>query len=587
MALALAGCPGDDADATGDSEDTPGTSSGGAMSTDSTGPDVDGSTGATQGSASSDGADGTTSTDGGADTTGEPPTGEGRARLLILETDDEETPVQLSLIDYDQGVLDATPVHEPPRDGEITTWGISPGGGWIFYRVSRRESDDLYVAAYADGQAQAPVLVDADPVPADANVGTANFLDDDSALVFFSVSEGDGGDATQWLVTLDGAPSAPVSITAPLGDGELLGSAVELGPPGAGALLEADFEGTGAIDLHLATLDPGDVPSTTRLSEHALPEQDVAFASARMAADGSFCIYRADANIDGVNELFWVGLGEVPTAAMMLNPALTEDGSLLANRVAPDGRWVSWWQGEDVPGEVYMAATDGETPAAAQIISGPGANEAYPAPSVFSADGEYYAYTAEHDIAGNRDAYLVDVSAAVPGTPERINGALIPGGEVDTIVFGPAVEYVYYAAFQDQLARELYRAPIVDGVPGIPQKVSGDLVDNGQVSGEMLFSGDGTLLAYSANQDVPGRQELYLVELGARVAESVRVNPDLPGVDEVQFGVRFSDDDSAIVYQTRGNAGPRTLWLEDRTDGLENPVMVSERVFGYRPLPTR
>ena len=192
----------------------------------------------------------------------------------------------------------------------------------------------------------------------------------------------------------------------------------------------------------------------------------------------------------------------------------------------------------------------------------------------------------EHDLAGNRDAYLVDVSGDVPGTPERINAALVPGGEVDTIVFAPDASYVYYAAFQDQLARELYRAPITDAAPGIPEKVSGELVDNGQVSGEMRFSNDGTLMAYTANQDVPARQELYLVELTERLAEPVRINPDLPGVDEVQFGVRFSSDDTAILYQTQGNAGSRTLWLEDRTDGLENPVLITERVFGYAALPT-
>jgi len=540
--------------------------------------------GSTSGS-SSTGADDTTTTGGMA--------GDGRARLLLGTGGRLGNGFStLSVFDYDAGQTSDTAVHEPLDASRlIFNWGVSSDAQYVWWRTgdTRSEDDRSFVAPYADGAAGVPTRVNGAPAPDPGLGGNLSFTDDDSAIVFFAIANGMGEDPGIWINAAGGdEPQAPVLLHPALSAGDDVDSDLTVGPGDAGITFSGDLTGAGLTNLHLASSDPAQAGMATPLTLHDDPAQDVVFGSVRWLSDGSGLLYRADTDTDELDELWWVGLaGPMPTAPVKVNDPIAPGSGLLAVRLAPNASAVAWWVGEGSNGEIGYAPLDAGGPGVVETLSTTGANEAFAPGLRWSPNSDALIYLAEHDTAGNRDAYYVDFSGGAAAAPERINGALIPGGEVVSTYFGPEGQYLYYVAQQDDEGAELYRVPVVDGVPLGSEKLSRQLVDGGGLSGEVVFAPDGSSLIYSGEQDATTRRELYQVELGPDPGPAQRVNPDLPPGSEVQFAATYSADGSMIVYGTREGGELLTLWLEDLTDDeLGNPIEVSAAVQGYNVLAT-
>ena len=592
MLVALTGCPDDppmtEGDGSSDTTAAPTDTGGDTIGTtaETTTDVADTTAGSTSGDSSSSG-------DGDSTTTGTM-AGDGRVRLLLGsggELGDGFT--ALSIFEYDAGQTSDVVVHDPlPADRLIFNWGVSRGGQYVYWRtgdIDDDEDDDRsFVAPYADGVAGMPTRINGAPAPDPSLGGNPSFSDDDSAIVFFAIANAMGDDPGIWInAGGGGAPDAPVLLHPALGPGDDVDFDLSVGPGDAGVAFNGDFTGAGLTNLHLASSDPARAGAAMPLTLHDDPAQNVVFGSVRWLPDGSALLYRADSDTDMLDELWWVGLsGAMPTAPVKVNDVIAPGSGLSAVRIAPDGSAVAWWVGEGGSGDIAYALLDAGGPALAEVLSTGGSNEAFAAGLRWSPNSDALIYLGEHDTAGNRDAYYVDMSGPTPVDPERINGALIPGGQVLSAYFGPEGQYLYYVAQQDEEGAELYRVPVVDGVPLASEKLSGDLVDGGSLSGEVVFAPDGSSLIYTGEQDASTRRELYRVELGDDPGPSERVNPDLgPGV-EVQFAATYSADSSIIVYGTREDTELLTLWLEDLTDGLANPIEVSTEVQGYNVLPT-
>lgn len=596
LMVGTTGCPDDPTPADDGGTETDASTGTGDPSSESTGALADGTTTAATDSTGT--AADTTSTgmvdDTASDTTGEP-AGDGRIRVLLGTGGRLGAGfVTLSILTYDAGAQTDVAVNEPLADDRvIANWGVSPAGGYIYFRTAGVGSDDdrAFLARYEDGQTDAAVRYNGPPAPDPGLGGNPVFTEDDRALVFFAAANNAGEDPTMWISGTDeGAPDAPIALHPALGPGDDINFEANIGPADAGVVVTGDFTGGNLNNLHLASSDPDDAGTVTQLSAHTQPEQGVAFASSVWTPDGSAVLYRADADIDAVNELWWVGLGgAMPSAPTKINDPLIAGQTLLPVRVSSDSRAVVYWAGTGSEGNVFVSYLDAAMPTAPVVVSSLGNDQAFPNSLIWAPDGGALIYTGQHDTAGNRDAYYVDMSGAMPGQPERINGELISGGQVMSIVFGPTGEFLYYVAPQDQAGAELYRARLIDRVPGIPEKVSGPLTDGGNLSGEIIFAPDGSALLYTGNAEDAGQQELFMVPLvDGELGEVLKVNPDLNNGTEVQFATRFSDDSSALIYRTRADGDEALpLWLEDLTDGLANPILLADAVQGYRVLPLR
>ncbi|MBL4685523.1 MAG: hypothetical protein JKY37_13090 [Nannocystaceae bacterium] len=563
------------------------------------GPTTTGSA-ATENSTTADAVDTTASSEASSDnasgdgSTTRRPTVDGRIRLLLGEGGRLGAGFEtLSVLDYDAGSVTKTAVHDPLPAGRIVAFsGISPAKTLVYFRTrdtSKADNDRGFVAAYADGETEDPVQINVAPSPVPGLGGTPEFTDDDTSLFFFARGGASGTDPGIWVIDdLSGTFGPPVLVHPPLGAGDDVNSDIVVGPGAVGMAFTGDFSGSDLNNVYLASSQFAAVGAVLPLSLHDDPAQTVAFVSIRWAPDGSALMYRADTETDGVNEVWWVGLaGEVPTVPIKINNPLATDETITALRVAPDSRTVAYWSGDATSGEVSISYIDGDAPSAPMVVSTPTAGAAFPNSLRFSPSGDGLIYTAEHDTPGNRDAYYVELSGALPASPERINGELLPGAAVMSVVFGPDANFLYYVAPQNQAGGELFRAELLGGVPAAPERLSGELTDGGGLSGEIIFSPVGDALLYTAFQDSTSRQELYLVPLGDEPGPSVKVNDTLGQGVEVQFTARFSADGSVVAYRTRERMADVTpLLIDDLSDGPGNPIVLIDVVQGYKVLPT-
>lgn len=498
----------------------------------------------------------------------------------------------LSLVEIADGQRVDTPVARDLGPGRVIAhWSTSNTLAYIAYRTAAGEGrgdDRSFLVGYDDGIVGAPMRIDARPVPSPSLGGNARFTDDDGTVAFFSDDLAGEAPALWFADTADDGSLSPVPLHPPLAAGDTVRNDLAIGPGDAGIAFGGDLTAAGLNNLHLATGTPQTGASVTPLSVHDDPAQAVAFASIQWIPDGSAIVYRADADIDGLNELWWVGLpGGVPTTPRKINDALSPGDSLSAVRIAPDSRSVVYFTGAGTQGEIYMASLQGAAPGPAQVVSTPSPGAAFASGLRYSPSGDALTYTADHNAPGNRDAYYVDLSGDRPATPERINGDLLAGSSVLSVFFGPDDGYLYYVAPQQQAAAELYRVPLLGGIPGVPERISAPLADGGTLTGELTFSPDGSRVLYHATEARGAPFELFMVELGDTPGAVVKINGTLSGAFEVQPAARFSADGSAVVYRIADRLGATfPLLLEDVGDEATNPITLTDFVQGYEVLPT-
>jgi Tol biopolymer transport system component len=233
-----------------------------------------------------------------------------------------------------------------------------------------------------------------------------------------------------------------------------------------------------------------------------------------------------------------------PGVSVKLNPALVPDGDVDEFALSPTGTTVAYIADQETSGRHELYLVDLANPGVSVKVSAPLEFGRDVFAFAFSPDGSRIAYRADQDTDDISELYIVAV--AQPGASAKLNATLPPAGEVlAPIVFSPDGTRVAYRADQDTLNEiELFMVDIA--VPGVTFQLNSQLTTDGDVTDGISFSPDGTQVAYVADQDVDSTLELYNT-LVTQPGTSTKLNGPLVNEGDVcQF--EWSPDSSRVVY---------------------------------------
>lgn len=142
---------------------------------------------------------------------------------------------------------------------------------------------------------------------------------------------------------------------------------------------------------------------------------------------------------------------------------------------------------------------------------------------------------------------------------------------------------VYYADSDEDEVFEIYSV-LSDGA-GIPQKISGDLVDRGDVQrSSARISPDGRRVLYIADQELDESFELFSSLIDGK-DKPVKLNAPLQEGEEV-IGYLVSPDSSTVAFRIAASGDDLGRLYSRRTDGSTDPILISGTGGATSPLAT-
>jgi len=308
-----------------------------------------------------------------------------------------------------------------------------------------------------------------------------------------------------------------------------------------------------------------------------------------ISPDGSRVVYRADAEADGLWDLYIVGLlgGPVVKFDRPFEPGGNAGRFLISPR---NDRVVFWaYEVSNQQGELFSVPIEGSpvTP-----LTGPlganrgvlewsfeisplgdlviflaeyqyGKNELFsvraaggtvtrlnplgPADDIryfgISSDGSLVWYVGEQETDDIRELYLVP---SVGGEAMKLNEPLVPGGQVYFGQFTPDGNYIVYHT--DKHVVGVYEVWSIRLADMQRFRLSLDPVAGGRVDGEPHITPDGSRIVYRGDMEVDERFELYSV--GIEGGPTTKLSgPMIPGGGVVYRGFAISPDGSTVVYK--------------------------------------
>lgn len=240
--------------------------------------------------------------------------------------------------------------------------------------------------------------------------------------------------------------------------------------------------------------------------------------NSKITADSARIVFLGDDIHPGQHDLFSIPIGG-GVATRLTDVHAAGDGSLLTawdlsatgSRVVYRGRLSS-----GAPFELFSVSVmggpatrlNGDLVAGGEITS-----------VVLSHDGTTVVYRADQQMDGSFEIFSVPVEG---GAATRLNTPLGPGRSVNSFTISPDDSRVLYTADRDtDDVFELYSVPLLGGSSG---KLSAPLVNGGNVT-EALFTPDGSRVIYRADGDTDETFELYAV--ASQGGSVVKVNGPL------------------------------------------------------------
>jgi hypothetical protein len=283
-------------------------------------------------------------------------------------------------------------------------------------------------------------------------------------------------------------------------------SGYSFSPDGSKLLYRADATVADVIELYVVDVNaPG---QAQKVNPTLVNEGDV-YGQFRWTPDGTKIVYIADQVTNDQLELFVVSADSLGQATR-LNGAMIPQGDLCNFAIAPNSERVAYCADQDTDGviELYTVAFDApgqSTKLNPPLPAGGRVNADY----VFSQDASFVIYTAEQDAAGLDELYRVDI--ANPGSAVKLNPPLAAGGDVAVFALRADESRVGYVAAQDNPAVwEIYEVELDH--PGVATKVSGPMAFEGVYWFD--YAEEDTHIVYLADQD-RDEAELYDVDLAA------------------------------------------------------------------------
>ena len=297
--------------------------------------------------------------------------------------------------------------------------------------------------------------------------------------------------------------------------------------------------------VYLILRDPGipfssfqelySVPITGGSSKKLKQNQKNIFEDFLVSPDGTTVVFHSIGE-----ELFSVPISGGP--ATQLNGTFVEGGEIESFQISPDSTTVVYRGDQETlhTQEIYSVPISGGIPTRLNppLVEG---GDVFPK-FFFTSNGETVIYQ------GSIDTFRVGEIFAVPiqgGPSTKLNGPIVAGGTVDVfqpIFITPTDETIVYRAWQDSVdARELYSVSITGGTP---IKLNGDLVPGGNVGG-MWGSADGNTVVYIADQEVDDVRELYSVPITG--GTPIKLSGQMVFQGDAQI-FTISPDSTTVVY---------------------------------------
>jgi Tol biopolymer transport system component len=285
-----------------------------------------------------------------------------------------------------------------------------------------------------------------------------------------------------------------------------------------------------------------------------------------ISTDANTVIYTSDAQTEGVDELYVVRFGASgPSQPIKINGSHGGTGNMVAySALAPDGShaiygWGAYNGYVTYYANYYFVDLSGATPGTPTPVA-EGSKHTY---GVMSRDGSKLAYVDNTTTACG--IYVVELASTAPGTPTKINGATTANTACYEPVFSPdgnRVAFVSDSATDD--VYELWISNTSTTPPTAADKINGALVSGGDVvagylgDSLQLFSPDSNKLAYLADATTDGVNELWIADVsGATPMTARKVNDTLVSGGNVSDGTigvifappfSFSANGALLVY---------------------------------------
>jgi Tol biopolymer transport system component len=350
------------------------------------------------------------------------------------------------------------------------------------------------------------------------------------------------------LYSVPSAGGASLKLSGSLvNGGDVVAASTRFSPDGSRVAYVADKDSDEVLELYSVASSGGTI---LKLSAPLPVSGSVDANSPVFSPNSSRIIYRADQQTDQVFELYTVPA--TGGATTKLNGTLVNGGDVGGGGLlySPDGSHVLYVadQDTDEASELYSVLATGGTP---QKLNGPlvmGGNVAS-ASAKYNANGSRVIYVADQDHNSVDELYSV---ATTGGAPVKLNGPLVSGGDVSQTSsrFSPDGNRVVYRA--DQNTDEKFELYSVPSTGGTPVKLNGSLVSAGDVVADSArISPDSTHVLYLADQDTDNKFELYNVPIAG--GTPLKLNGLLPTTGDVT-SAEFTPDGSRVIYLANEDA---------------------------------
>ena len=290
-------------------------------------------------------------------------------------------------------------------------------------------------------------------------------------------------------------------------------------------------------------------------------------------------VYSADANVDGMRELFMTSKDSA-TVSKLIGPR-SSSGDVEGFAVSPDKTRVAVWGDLETQGEeelFVISLVDGSAPVK---VSGPlVAGGEVRSDFQWSPDSSRLAYRAIQDTDGVIELY----SVLADGTGNaKVSGPLVAGGDVlFNFQWSPDSSRLAYRA--DQTTNNVFELYSSLAAGGDNVTVSGTLVAGGNVQSDFQWSPDSSRLAYRADQTTNKVDELY--SSLADGAGKVKVSGPLVSANSDVVDFQWSPDSSRLAYRAdQDTDGVNELYSSLAAGGdnvkVSGPLVTNGDVFDF------
>jgi Tol biopolymer transport system component len=310
----------------------------------------------------------------------------------------------------------------------------------------------------------------------------------------------------------------------------------------------------------------------------------------QFSPDGTKIAFRGNFRVNALNELFLVDLsGNSAGTAEVVNPPPVALGGVVDFVWSPDSTRILYSADQDVDEliELYLVDVSGPSPWTPVKISGLMITngDISPRDFNFSPDGSKVVFLADAITDARNELFYVDVGGAVPGAPIRLNNPLPASANIQPLWdWTPDGQRIIYAGDQDQLnINEIFIVDLSGATPTAPVQVNAQMVANaavGLAETDVTISADGTRVAYVADQDVNGVEEVYVVDISGPVpGAAVKVSGPAQSFTD-NINVRWSPVALKLVYASDQQTSlSYEVYLVDLTSGVPAPASKIHAAF--------